>query len=67
MMRLRKLNLKIREMRTTKQYSIICPSCEGVGYVANREFNPNVTTSSISMVCPACNGSKVVIATRDKD
>lgn len=44
----------------TRTYKIICPSCNGRGYIANPEYK---AWTAITIVCPACNGSKVVTVT----
>ncbi len=44
----------------TRTYKIICPSCNGRGYIPNPECG---ITTLVSIVCPACNGSKTVIVT----
>lgn len=43
----------------TKQYSMVCPSCNSVGFIPNNK----ISTTSITRICPACHGSGVVIVT----
>jgi len=45
--------------KTIRTYNIVCPSCQGLGYVEN----PAPVTSTAQIVCPACNGTKVVLVT----
>ena len=45
---------------THRSYPIICPSCRGLGYVSNPEFDGH-TSTSINMICLACNGYKTVM------
>lgn len=42
----------------TRSYRIICPSCNGKGYVPNPE---NGFTTVVTIPCPACNGQKTQI------
>jgi len=44
-----------------RQYPIVCPSCNGSGWINN----PTPVSSSTQVICPACNGSKTVIATEN--
>lgn len=45
-----------------RRYPIMCPSCNGTGFVKNNDFGVTpLTTSSTSVICPACNGSKTII------
>lgn len=45
-------------MKMIKQYSKVCESCFGYGYI------PEIGTSySITRICPACFGSGTVIVT----
>ncbi len=50
-------------MKTIKSYTIVCPSCNGLGWIDN----PALVSSSAQIVCPACNGSKTVIATETQN
>ena len=45
--------------KTIRTYNIVCPSCNGLGYIDD----PRPVTSTAQIVCPACNGSKVVVVT----
>ena len=47
-------------MKTTRTYSIICPSCRGVKIVPNPNFNLS-NIGELLICCPACNGTGVVI------
>lgn len=49
------------EMNETITYPIVCPSCEGKGWISS----PPSIASSATRVCPACNGDKVVTLTRE--
>jgi len=42
----------------TRQYQIVCPSCNGNGYIPEQS---GMSTNG-TKVCPACNGTKTVIA-----
>ena len=46
-----------------RNYTIVCPSCRGSGYIDN----PSKVSSSATIVCPACNGSKVVLVAESED
>jgi DnaJ-class molecular chaperone len=48
---------------TTLTYPIVCPSCNGAGFINN----PQRVCTEAQIVCPACNGTKVVIATATMD
>lgn len=45
-------------MKVTKQYPIVCPSCQGAKMVLNPSFNPY--TGDLYISCPACNGTGIV-------
>jgi Zn finger protein HypA/HybF involved in hydrogenase expression len=47
----------------TISYRIVCPSCQGLGYIRNPGFNASITASGLTVICPACEGTKVVIVT----
>lgn len=42
----------------TRSYTIMCPSCNGTGYISQTDYSPNY-----QRVCPACNGAMVVTVT----
>ena len=45
-----------------KTYQIVCPSCDGYGYINET----NGMSSNTQRVCPACNGSKTVMVCETK-
>ena len=44
-------------MGKIKNYDIVCPSCQGLGYIDN----PCRVSSSSQVTCPACKGTKTVL------
>ena len=44
-----------------KKYIIVCPSCNGYGYISETIG----LSSSSTRVCPACNGSKTAVVEED--
>jgi DnaJ-class molecular chaperone len=46
-----------------RNYTIVCPSCGGKGWISN----PVSAASSTTITCPACNGSKVVLVTESEE
>jgi len=49
------------QMKTTKTYPIICPSCRGAKVISNPNFNPY--TDDLLINCPACIGTGIVTCT----
>jgi DnaJ-class molecular chaperone len=45
-----------------KEYTIVCPSCDGYGYIPETQ----AVSSSATRVCPACNGGKTVVVTQEE-
>lgn len=46
-------------MKTTKTYSIVCPSCNAKGTI----FNPYPVSTQVAIICPACHGAKTILVT----
>ena len=46
-----------------KTYPIVCPSCQGSGFIYTRGFD----TYNTSAICPACKGQKTVICNDSED
>lgn len=42
-----------------RSYPIICPSCNGTGWIASTVYY----TYNTQDICPACNGNKYVMCT----
>jgi len=51
------------EMKKIRNYTIVCPSCSGAGYIDN----PVRVSSFATIVCPACQGNKTVLVTESED
>lgn len=47
-----------------RTYYIVCPSCQGRGYIPNPE-NGLITVATIT--CPACDGNKKVLVTEQSN
>ena len=43
--------------KVVRNYTIVCPSCRGAGWIDN----PVKVSSSATITCPACNGNKTVL------
>ena len=47
-------------MKVIREWKIVCPSCQGRGYIPTPEL---IATSAASIICPACEGTQTVVVT----